>query len=149
MHVLNNDKRIRDLISNKFIWPEQQFLTMWFQKSWTSINPIFLGLQGYPSWKVLYGVQYAGEKPWTNINSKVPMVQKVTYSDFQIWHKLYRMILKQNPDLVNNSVLKDANDFHDEFVEIFRLRKCGIINEDVILGSNGNIICRADTCDMC
>jgi hypothetical protein len=77
------------------------------------------------------------------------MVQKVTYSDFQIWHKLYRMILKQNPDLVNNSVLKDANDFHDEFVEIFRLRKCGIINEDVILGSNGNIICRADTCDMC
>jgi hypothetical protein len=79
MHALTTDQKIRNLISNKFMWPEQ-FLSMWFQRSWTSINPIFLGLGGYPSWKILYGVQYAEEKPWSAINSKVPMNEKITYS---------------------------------------------------------------------
>ena len=39
--------KIKYLLENKFVWPEQQYLTLRYSGKWTSINPRFFGLRRY------------------------------------------------------------------------------------------------------
>lgn len=102
------------LVKNKFIWPEQQYLTLRYSGKWTSVNPRFFGLQGYPHWSILYGIQYGGDKPWV-LESKIDIGTRIQYPDFILWHKFYSDILKKYPYLKINNVLNEANDMHKFF----------------------------------
>lgn len=62
--------KMRNIIEKHFVWPEQQYLTQRYSGRWTSINPVFFGLQGYPHWSVLFGLQYGGDKPFM-LSSKI------------------------------------------------------------------------------
>lgn len=99
------------LINNFFVWPEQQYLSIRYSGKWHSINPRFFGLQGYPHWKVLFGLQYAGDKPFI-LESKFPLKERMKYPDFELWHYFYRAILDENPNLNNHPSLKDANEMN-------------------------------------
>jgi len=96
------------LIEKKFVWPEQQYLTLRYSGLWHNINPRFFGLQGYPHWKVLYGLQYGGDKPFI-LSSKMPIEERLKYDDYILWHDIYREILNKNPELVESLVLKEVN----------------------------------------
>ena len=96
------------LIEKKFVWPEQQYLTLRYSGLWHNINPRFFGLQGYPHWKVLYGLQYGGDKPF-QLNSKMPIEERLKYDDYILWHDIYREILNSKPELVESPVLKEVN----------------------------------------
>lgn len=104
-----------DLVRNKFIWPEQQYLTLKYSGQWHSINPVFFGLQGYPHWSSLYGLQYAGDKPFI-FDSKIDMNIRKTYDDFIIWHKFYAELVEKYPDFKNHKCLQEANHVHSYFV---------------------------------
>lgn len=109
------DARNSDLVRKFFVWPEQQFLTVKYSGKWHSINPRFFGLQGYPHWKVLFGLQYGGDKPFV-LNFKFPNDVRIKYPDFILWHTIYHQILKDNPEFMNNNyTLKEVNDFHKLF----------------------------------
>lgn len=99
---------------NKFIWPEQQYLTLRYSGQWTSVNPRFYGLQGYPHWKLLFVLQFAGDKPWF-LNSKEDISKRLKYADFILWHDIYTEILTEHPDLKQNSVLDEANQMNKFF----------------------------------
>jgi glycogenin glucosyltransferase len=107
---------MKKLVETSFVWPEQQYLTLRYSGKWTSINPRFFGLQGYPHWKVLYGLQYGGDKPFS-LTAKFPQEIRVQYPDFILWHNYYEEILKENPDFKTNKVLTEVNEFHKLFTE--------------------------------
>lgn len=104
-----------NIIKNKLIWPEQQYLGMRYSGMWTSIEPIFLGLQGFPHWSVLFGLQFAGEKPFV-LKSKFSIEERVKYEDFQLWFKFYRDILNRYPELFESKVLADSNEMSKNFI---------------------------------
>ena len=109
--------RMKYLVENKFIWPEQQYLTVRYSGQWTGMNPRFFGLQGYPHWSVLYGLQYGGDKPFV-LESKADMTVRTGYPDFILWHKFYSEILEVYPHLglPTNKVLAEVNQMHKFFV---------------------------------
>lgn len=86
----------RFLVERKLIWPEQQYLTLRYSGKWHGINPRFFGLQGYPHWKVLYGLQYGGDKPFL-IKSKLDIKERLQYPDYKLWHEMYSVILQTHP----------------------------------------------------
>jgi len=102
------------LVNKFFIWPEQQYLTQYYSGKWTSINPIYLGLQGYPHWKYLFGVQYAGDKPFV-LKSKFPIEERMKYSDFVLWHFMFRDILENNPEFKNYKSIYQAVELNKYF----------------------------------
>ena len=102
------------LINNKLIWPEQQYLTLRYSGQWTNINPRFFGLQGYPHWKILYGLQYGGDKPFS-LNSKADIKIRMQYPDFVLWHKYYDDVLKNHPEFLESTTLKDSNRMNKNF----------------------------------
>ena len=114
--------RMRFLLENRFVWPEQQYLTVRYSGKWTSINPRFFGLQGYPDWSVLFGLQYGGDKPFI-LDSKIDIETRKTYRDFQLFHAFYRKILNQYPELMNNSILKEANEINKYFVDMSEFKR--------------------------
>ena len=115
------------LIEKKFVWPEQQYLTLRYSGLWHNINPRFFGLQGYPHWKVLYGLQYGGDKPF-QLESKIPMEDRLKYDDYILWHDIYREILNANPELVDSPVLKEVNKLQALFLQNKKLSRANKIN---------------------
>jgi len=103
-----------ELVSKKFAWPEQQYLTYRYSGNWTSMNPRFFGLQGYPHWKVLYGLQYGGDKPFI-LESKFPMELRMQYPDFVLWHDLFAEILEKYPLLKKYDCLKNVIKMNEMF----------------------------------
>lgn len=102
------------LVGQKYVWPEQQYLTGFYSGKWTSINPRFFGLQGYPHWSVLYGLQYGGDKPFVE-QSKAPITERMKYDDFVLWHQYYYDVLKIHPELHDANSLKGANTMNKFF----------------------------------
>ena len=125
--------RSKYLLENKFVWPEQQYLTGRYSGRWTSVNPRFFGLQGYPDWTVLYGLQYGGDKPFM-LDSKFDIKVRVTYRDYQLFHDIYRKILKSNPSFKNLKCLEEMNEMHKYFPEekILKRTEKSHISEDLI-----------------
>lgn len=102
------------LVENKFVFPEQQYLALRYSGQWTSINPRFFGLQGFPHWKVLYGLQYGGDKPFCT-KSKFDISIRIQYPDFVLWHDFYTEMLKENPELLGSQSLLEANEMNKFF----------------------------------
>jgi hypothetical protein len=106
--IINNVSfgNMKYLVEKRFSWPEQQYLTVRYSGKWHQINPRFFGLKGYPHWKVLYGLQYGGYKPF--------IINKITkeafkYDDIILWHDIYREILNEHPEIVDSNILSECN----------------------------------------
>lgn len=111
------------LVENKFVFPEQQYLALRYSGKWTSMNPRFFGLQGFPHWKVLYGLQYGGDKPFC-IKSKFDISIRVQYPDFVLWHEYYSEMIKEHVDLLKSDSLIEANEMNKFFrVSVNRQKK--------------------------
>jgi|SaaInlStandDraft_4_1057021.scaffolds.fasta_scaffold02790_6 hypothetical protein len=91
-----------------FPWPEQQYLTLYYSGKWTSINPVFFGLQGYPHHSILFGLQFAGDKPFY-LNGHYDINYRITYIDYQLWFQHYNQLLKENPQFDNYRFLFESN----------------------------------------
>lgn len=106
--------QIKYLVENQFIWPEQQYLCLRYSGKWTGINPIFFGLQGYPHWKLLFGLQYGGDKPFM-LSSKFDIKTRLQYPDFILWHRYYKNILEKHPKFNSSNALYEANEMNKYF----------------------------------
>lgn len=124
--------KMKYLLENKLVWPEQQYLTLRYSGHWHMIDPIFFGLQGYPHYKVLYGLQYGGDKPFV-LNSKIDINTRLEFPDFILWHKYYSEILKKNPELKENHALSETNELHKFFgISLKRFDKFNGISDEKI-----------------
>lgn len=94
---------------------EYQFLQKYHFDEFFSINPIFLGLNGYPHWSVLYGMTYLEDKPYI-LENKIPIEERVKKESYQVWYKFYSYIVNRYPELLDNNLLKETNEISKLFV---------------------------------
>jgi len=90
------------LVKN-FPWPEMQLATLLWSGKWTNIDIRYCSIGGYPRLDVLYGIHFAGLKPW-QINNRSAM-HYAKYPDFTLWRQYFTALywsvsgLRQYPAL--------------------------------------------------
>ena len=70
-----------------FPWPEMQFATFLWSGKWTNIDIRYCSIGGYPRLDVLFGIHFAGLKPW-QINNRSAF-HYASYPDFIIWRQYF------------------------------------------------------------
>ena len=108
-----NSGKYQDIL-NKFIYPDQQYLTIKYSGKWTHINPKFYGNNGEPHWKALFG---------TNTILPEVKVNNNNIGDMSILLDIYKQILNIYPELLNNVILKKYNQIIEEHKTLQKTQK--------------------------
>jgi alpha-N-acetylglucosamine transferase len=101
MRIMNDltQPEIYDLITERFKWPEMQYITMAWSGTWTSIDLRFSGISGYPYPDVLCGIHYAGAKPW-RFKDNESIKKHMKFPDHVLWYNKYmEMVGEKYPQL--------------------------------------------------
>lgn len=99
-----------NLIGNVFNWPEMQYATIKWAGQWKNIDLIFNGFGGYPKISLLFGMHFAGFKPWSFKDTK-KIYTLGKKSDFLFWYDKYiEMLSKDYPQLMKVNPLKKLHD---------------------------------------
>ena len=92
-----------------FPWPEMQLATLLWSGRWTNIDIRYCSIGGYPRPEVLYGIHYAGLKPW-QINSR-SAAHYAKYPDFTLWRQHFTALYWGNANLRKYPALKRLWEF--------------------------------------
>lgn len=90
-------------------WPEMQYITAKLSGEWTNVDLRFSSFNGYPKVDVLYGIHFAGLKPWSIKNKSVKSFAK--FEDYKLWYHTYLKMMKENPSLRTHRKLARIEDF--------------------------------------
>jgi hypothetical protein len=104
---------LKDLRDNKNTFMD--YLTNRYLGLWLSIEPIFLGNNGFPHWSVLYGIHFINNIPYV-LENEISIEERTKYEHFQLWYKFYSNIINMYPELLESQILKDANQISKYFV---------------------------------
>jgi glycogenin glucosyltransferase len=74
-----------------------QYITIKFSGSWHNIDLRYSSFNGYPNVDVLYGIHFAGLKPWSIQNKSVASFAK--FADYKLWHHTFLRMMKDYPTL--------------------------------------------------
>lgn len=96
------NKDIQNEIST-YNWPEMQYITVKLSGKWTNVDLRYSSFNGYPAIDVLYGIHYAGLKPWSIKNKSIKSYGK--FEDYQLWFYVYSKMIEAYPSL-NRGKLK-------------------------------------------
>lgn len=77
-----------ELLSERFDWPDMQYLTMRWSGTWVNVDASFCGFCGYPSLASLCGTHFAGVKPWGYKNEK-SWRHYSRFPDFVYWQRRF------------------------------------------------------------
>ena len=108
---------VQPLVRDAFDWPEMQYLTLRYSGRWTNVDLRFHSLNGYPTLDVLYGIHYTGFKPW-QFRREGSMERYGRRDDFQLWFRLYREMIQQQPLLQGNRKLRALLQQIDSFTGV-------------------------------
>lgn len=89
---------VRRMVGDLFDWPDMQYLTLRWSGYWTNVDLRFSGLNGYPNLEILFGVHYAGFKPWY-FGRPQSMTHYGRFDDFRFWFKEYGEMMVAYPKL--------------------------------------------------
>ena len=101
-------KEVQDEISS-YDWPEMQYISLKLSGQWTNIDLRYSSFNGYPKIDVLYGIHFAGLKPWSIKNKSVKSFGK--FEDYQLWNYTYLKMMEEYPELENVGKLRRIRDF--------------------------------------
>lgn len=90
---------IKKLVSDKFTWPDMQYLSMRWSGKWHNVDIKYSAYNGYPRLEVLNGTHFAGVKPWYFKREPSTVRNHSRYEDFQLWFKEYRQMMSTYPGL--------------------------------------------------
>jgi len=93
----------------KYTYPDQQYLTIRFSGEWTHVNPRFLGNNGIPHWKTLFGTS-------VKIASIDDFKDFYDLDIFILWNDIYRQILNNFPELNYKKSLLKYNHIAELFI---------------------------------
>jgi len=97
MESTKNDEN-RILLTEKFMWPEMQYATMFYSGRWTSIDLRYATFKGYPNLEVVYGTHFSGIKPW-NFKKEKALKNFKRFEDFKLWYQMYLDMLNTYPKM--------------------------------------------------
>jgi glycogenin glucosyltransferase len=85
-------------------WPEMQYITVKLSGDWTNIDLKYSSFNGYPVIEVLYGIHYAGLKPWNIKNKSIKSYGK--FEDYQLWFYTYIRMIDTHTELKKGKLLR-------------------------------------------
>lgn len=91
------------------------YLSNRYLDRWSSIEPIFLGIDGFPHWSVLYGIHFIKNIPYL-LENEISIQERIKYEHFQLWYKFYSNITNAYPELLESKILSDVNQMSKYFV---------------------------------
>jgi len=94
---------IMNLVKN-FPWPEMQLATLLWSGRWVNIDIRYCSIGGYPRIEAIYGIHFAGLKPW-QINSR-SAIHYAKYPDFTLWRQFYTALYWSFTSLQEYPMLK-------------------------------------------
>jgi hypothetical protein len=96
---------VRELVSDRFTWPDMQYITMRWSGRWHTVDLKYSGFNGYPNLKILNGTHFAGVKPWYFRRNEKTMKRYSRYEDYRYWFSEYKGMLSRYPKLLENKKL--------------------------------------------
>ena len=102
------DPIMREKIST-WPWPEMQYITAKLSGSWHNLDLRYSSFNGYPMPEVLYGIHYAGLKPWATKHRSVPHYAKK--EDYRLWYRVFWHMVEQVPSLREHSKVREVERF--------------------------------------
>ncbi|HPJ23626.1 MAG TPA: glycosyltransferase [Bacillota bacterium] len=105
-HSIMDDLLISDIQKqiSSYNWPEMQYITLKMSGKWTNIDLRYSSFNGYPTVDVLYGIHFAGLKPWSIKNKSIKSYRK--FPDYQLWFSTYIEMLDHFPELKKGKLLR-------------------------------------------
>ncbi len=100
---------------SSYDWPEMQYITVKMSGKWSNIDLRYSSFNGYPKIDVLYGIHFAGLKPWSIKNKSVKSFGK--FEDYQLWNYTYCKMIEKNPELRTHKKLVRIYDFINELLQ--------------------------------
>lgn len=94
---------------SQYNWPEMQYITDKLSGNWTNIDLRFSSFNGYPKVDALYGIHFAGLKPWSIKNKSVKSFAK--FEDYKLWYHTYLRMFKDYPRLLEHNKLNRIKAF--------------------------------------
>ncbi len=93
-------------------WPEMQYITAKLSGMWHNLDLRYASFNGYPMIDVLYGIHYAGIKPWQMRHRSVRHFSK--FEDYRLWHSVFLELTTAYPDtLISPKVRKLRNQIQE------------------------------------
>lgn len=88
----------------QFPWPEMQLATMLWSGRWTNIDIRYCSIGGFPRIDALWGIHYAGIKPWQRKHRSIEHYAK--FEDFRLWYGYYNSMYLSHAELRKIPMLK-------------------------------------------
>ena len=107
MNDLTTENYYSYFLHTRSRWPEQQYMCLKFSGQWRSINPIFLGFQGYPHYTKVFSVHQAGSKPFL-LRDEINDRQDTLYDDFNIWYYLLKQFMEEYPQYKDSPIFEET-----------------------------------------
>lgn len=79
-------------------WTDQQAATLYWSGRWTSLDPSYSILYGYPSIELARGLHYAGVKPWS-WRKKGFRRRFTRFPDYALWGRQFLDMIEEVPQL--------------------------------------------------
>lgn len=104
------DPEIQKTIAG-YNWPEMQYITQKMSGHWTNIDLRYSSFNGYPIIDVLYGIHFAGMKPWAIKNKSLKSYRK--FEDYQLFFMTFQSMLDTYPELKQGKLARIYDYFND------------------------------------
>lgn len=102
-----NDEIVEEI--STYNWPEMQYITNKLSGQWHNIDLRYSSFNGYPKVDVLYGIHFAGLKPWSIQNKSVKSFAK--FEDYQLWNTTFIRMMRTYPELRQYGKLRRIEEF--------------------------------------
>lgn len=97
-----------------FNWPEMQYITQKWSGRWHTLDIRYASFSGYPRIDKVYGIHFAGIKPWAINHRSFDHYAK--FKDFRLWQCIFMQMVRETPDLKSYAKLRKLNRiFEDKF----------------------------------
>lgn len=108
-HSIMDDLAMPDIQKeiSTFHWPEMQYITLKLSGKWSNIDLRYSSFNGYPKVDVLYGIHFAGLKPWSIKNKSIKSYGK--FEDYQLWFFTFVRMMNDYPTLNKGKLLRIYN----------------------------------------
>ncbi len=74
-------------------WPEMQYITQKLSGRWHNMDLRYSSFNGYPIIDCLYGIHYAGLKPWQRNHRSIRHFAQ--FEDYRLWYQVFIEMLKE------------------------------------------------------